>query len=331
MEPFGATATQYATFARQAADSPVLASWSAAVAGDPELLALVDTLPGIKRQPNLVLAAARWHGLADDAGPEQLRELLLARWPQVAATVATRSTQTNEVGRLATLLPALAQCGQGPGGDGPLALLKVGASAGLCLYPDRYDYSWSTSSGTRTLTGSGGPQLTCRVEGDPPLPTRHPRIGWRGGIDLNPLDVTDDDSMRWLELLVWPGQDDRVRRLRAAVDIARADPPHLVRGDLMTELPRLLDRAAEHGTPVVLHSAVIVYLEAARRREFVAMMRQLVADGACRWISNEGPEVLSEVTDTHVDRPDPDAGFVLGVDGTAVAWTHGHGAGMRWL
>ena len=47
-----------------------------------------------------------------------------------------RRTQTNEPRRCATLLPALAQL------DGPLALLEVGASAGLCLYPDRYSYRY---------------------------------------------------------------------------------------------------------------------------------------------------------------------------------------------
>jgi hypothetical protein len=42
----------------------------------------------------------------------------------------SRSTQTNEPARCATLLPVLAQLPQ------PLALNEVGASAGLCLLPD---------------------------------------------------------------------------------------------------------------------------------------------------------------------------------------------------
>ena len=90
----------------------------------------------------------------------------------------SRSTQTNEVGRLATLMPAFASLGDGQ----PLALLEVGASAGLCLYPDRYDYDWQPVG---RLTGSGGPELRCDVAGAMPVPAAPLRVGWRGGIDLN--------------------------------------------------------------------------------------------------------------------------------------------------
>ena len=41
--------------------------------------------------------------------------------------------------------------------------------------------------------------------------------------------------------------------------------------------------------------------------------------------------MLTEVTAPGLgDPPDP-AQFVLGLDGRAVAWAHGHGAAMTWL
>ena len=58
-----------------------------------------------------------------------------------APTILERATQTNEVGRLATLYPALREIQ--PGAGPLLALLEVGASAGLCLYPDRYLVRWT--------------------------------------------------------------------------------------------------------------------------------------------------------------------------------------------
>ncbi len=65
--------------------------------------------------------------------------------------------------------------------------------------------------------------LPCVLEGDVPvegLVTRGmPEVVWRGGLDLNPLDVRDDDAVRWLQTLVWPEHEDRRARLTAAVGL----------------------------------------------------------------------------------------------------------------
>ena len=311
---------EYRDFATYAAgDSPCFEEWALGVADDPEVLAWLATLPPIKRQPNLVFAAARWHGAPAPGPYAGLRRLLLEREAEVRATVMTRATQTNEVGRLATLTPVFALV------EGPLALIEVGASAGLCLFPDRYDYDWPPHGGLR---GSGGPVLTAQATGPLPVPDRHPEVAWRGGVDLNPLDVSDPDAMAWLENLVWPEQDERRRRLRTAVDVALADPPALRTGDLFDHLPDLLDEAAPHGTPVVFHSAVIAYLEEAERRRFHDLMTGLVAAGRCRWISNEGRRVLPALTG---GRAFPSGRFVTALDGVAVAHSHGHGHAIAWL
>jgi hypothetical protein len=311
---------EYRDFATYAAgDSPCFEEWALGIAGDAEVLAWLGTLPSIKRQPNLVFAAARWHGAPAPGPYEGLRTVLREREPEVRATVMTRATQTNEAGRLATLAPVLGLV------EGPLALVEVGASAGLCLFPDRYDYDWSPVGGLR---GSGGPLLTARATGPLPVPFAHPDVAWRGGVDLNPLDVTDDDATAWLENLVWPEQDERRDRLRAAIDVARAEPPALRTGDLFDHLPVLLDDAAPHGTPVVFHSAVIAYLEGPDRERFHDLMTDLVRAGRCRWISNEGGRVLPRVTG---DRDVPSGRFVTALDGVPVAYAHGHGHAIDWL
>lgn len=323
MELYADVAESYREFAAYAvADSPTFADWALAVAEDPEVGAWLATLPAAKQQPNLVFAAARWHGVAAPGPYAGLRAALLGDDGTIRATVLARATQTNEVGRLATLLPALAAF------DGPLALVEVGASAGLCLYPDRWAYAWESDGGTTRL--GEGPALPCRVYGDPPLPTRLPEVTHRGGVDLNPVDVTDDDQTAWLEQLVWPEQDDRRARLAQAVAVAREDPPVLRQGDLLTCLPELVEEASAHGTVVVLHSAVIAYLEPAQRDEFDASIRGLVDAGACHWVSNEGKNVLPSVTRTGPPIPADHHTFVLGVDGRMVAQTHGHGRSLRW-
>jgi len=311
---------EYRDFATYAAgDSPCFEVWALGVIDDPEVLAWLGTLPPLKRQPNLVFAAARWHGAAAPGSYDDLRRVLLDQESDVRATVMARATQTNEVGRLATLVPVLALV------DGPLALIEVGASAGLCLYPDRYDYAWPPLG---ELRGSSGPVLTATATGALPIPAAHPEVAWRGGVDLHPLDVSDPDAMAWLENLVWPEQDERRQRLRTAVEVARQDPPALRTGDLFDHLPDLLEEAAPHGTPVVFHSAVIAYLEDADRRRFHDLMTGLVAAGRCRWLSNEGPRVLREVS---ADLDVPPGRFVTALDGVPVAFSHGHGHAVDWL
>ena len=316
-------AEQYVDFARYAGDSPCFEAWALSVAEDEAVLAWIATLPPVKQQPNLVFAAARWHGVAAPGPYAGLRDALLGDDGAIRATILERATQTNEVGRLATLTPFLA--GLGP----RLALLEVGASAGLCLYPDRYSYDWSTSSGV--VSAGSGPRLSCEVTGAFPRSVTPPSVTWRGGIDLHPLDPTDADAMAWLTNLVWPEQDERRERLQTAIGIARDEPPRLVTGDLLDELPELVGEAAELGPVVVFHSAVIAYLEPADRERFVALMTSLVGARRCHWVSNEAPQVLPSVTATGPDVPDGLATFVLGVDGRARAWTHGHGASMTVL
>lgn len=319
-------ARRYTEFAGWALSggSPCFARWADGVASDPQVLAWIATLPEPKQQPNLVFAAARWHGVAAPGPYAGLRRALLEDDGAIRATILRRATQTNEAGRLAVLTPAFAALRT----ERPLALLEVGASAGLCLYPDRWGYVWSTPDGG-TAVGPE-PRLPCRVGGPAPLPAAPLEVAWRGGVDLHPLDVRDDDATAWLETLVWPENDDRRAVLRHALEVARAEPPHLVAGDLLDELPRLVAEAATHGPVVVFHTAVVMYLSDADRLRFDSLVRTLVADGACRWVSTEDPQVLPSVLDGAPPLP-ADPTMVLAVDGRAVAWAHPHGRSLDWF
>jgi len=320
-------AERYRGFADETAgESACFTAWASEVAQDREVLAWIGALPRTKQQPNLVFAAARWNGAAAPGSYDGFREAVLERGEAVRRTVLARSTQTNEPRRMATLLPVFAQIAAEAGG--PLGLIEVGASAGLCLYPDRYGYDWGSD---RQLTPGAGSVLRCDVEGAMPVPDRMPHVAWRGGSDLNPLDVTDADSMRWLRTLVWPEQEQRRALLDAAITIAQSAPPHLVRGDLFDTLDELVQVAARYGTVVVFHSAVVAYLDDDSRRRFAARMQQLVTVGAVRWVSNEGDRVLPKITATAHGTGRQAERFVLGLDGRAVARTHGHGASLTWL
>ena len=326
-EPSRETAQQYEAFAEETSgESPCFSDWSSRVAIDNEVLAWLEALPPAKRQPNLVFAAARWHGVRAPGPYSGLRDALLGDGGAIRSTIRDRSTQTNEVGRLAVLVPVLAQLAVTAGR--PLALIEVGASAGLCLYPDAYDYAWPPRGALRA--GSSA-TLRAGTTGPLPLPAGPPAIVWRSGSDLRPLDVTDGEHMAWLATLVWPEQHERRARLATAVAIARRAPPRLVAGDLLDMLPAEIDRARGFGRVVVFHSAVIAYLDAEGRDRFSRMMRTRIDTDVCDWVSNEGDAVLPEITATAGSRGRREERFVLGVNGQAVAWTHGHGRSLTWI
>ena len=176
--------------------SPLYGELLRGVATDPEVIGFLLTLPREKRQPNLLLAAVR-HLFGTPAGWDQFRRSVLENRAVLRATMLARSTQTNEPGRCAVLLPVLAGLPQ------PLALLEVGASAGLCLLPDFYAYDYGEA-----ILGPQSPRLTppvfrCAVNAATPVPARPPRIVWRAGLDLNPVDLADPGDVAWLEALVW--------------------------------------------------------------------------------------------------------------------------------
>ncbi len=290
------------------------------VADDAGLLARLDGLPVPKRQPNLLLAAVRFLG-----GPVStwvgFRAFALERWAEVSATMLARRTQTNEPNRCATLLPVLAGLPQ------PLALLEVGASAGLCLVPDRYGYRFEYEGGRVVQLGSSPSPLRCRVSGPAPVPQQLPQIVWRAGLDLNPLDVRDDEDVRWLDALIWPEQTERFTALRDGVAAVRADPPRIVRGDLATDLPALAEEAPRDATLVVFHSAVLAYVPADDRAVFIDAVRALANRRRVVWLSNEAPGVVAGTDQP----PDGTNRFVLARYGVPLARTAPHGTRLEWL
>jgi hypothetical protein len=316
-----AIARRYRRFAAVEARgaSPAYERLALAVARSPDLLAFLRSVPPDRRQPNLFLAALRHlGGVPRDA--RAIKALVRTEAGRIRDIMLSRTTQTNEPARCAVLLPVLADLRQ------PLALIEVGASAGLCLLPDLYGYDY----GRRRLeppAASVAPVFSCRASPATPLPAALPKVAWRCGLDLNPLDVNAPEQMAWLETLIWPGCEVRRANLKAALCLARAQPPSVVRGDLGRDLAALIARAPTGVQLVVYHSAVLAYLPSASERE--AFARSLRLTDAV-WISNEPAAVFPELAKMAPPPQSPDQ-FLLAVDGKPVAWTGPHGQSITWF
>jgi hypothetical protein len=294
---------RFGSFARTTdGRAPLYAVLAASVAADPALLALLDPAPDEQAIPVLLFAAvhdllladpthqlARYYpslgGTADHSDAfTEFRSFALDRADEIGAIVATRNTQTNEVGRCALLLPALGlvadECGE-------LALVDVGASAGLTLLLDRYSYRYEPMG--LELGPHSTVHLECSVRGPVPLADSIPRITAAVGLDAQPIDVTDPDACRWLEACVWPDQADRFRRLVAALEIARSSPPDVRQGDAVDDVGSLVDQVGASGHPVVVNTWVLNYLPLERRLAYVAELDRIGATRDLSWVMAESP------------------------------------------
>jgi len=307
----------YRAFVADAAQSsPLYAELAGHVAESRTVQEFLAGLPAPKRQPNLLFAALQYLGGAPADGAE-LERRIAGDGQRLRATMLARATQTNEPARCGALLPVLARL------EEPLALIEVGASAGLCLYPDRYGYDYD---GVR-VGPPDGPRIDVTTSGGVPVPREVPSVVARIGIDLEPLDPADPDDRAWLRALVWPGPiaEERLRRLDAAAEVAAREPATMLRGDLLDRLPDALGLVPEDSTVVVMHTAVLPYLPDDVRTRFADTVRDLPV----RWLAQEPAGMVPGTG----ERPEGGwgTGFVVSLDGRPLARSAHHGGRLEWL
>jgi len=350
-----ACALMFAEFGRTATKrAPLYAQLSAGIAADDELASLLLTAPVTQRQPVLLFACV--HALLLDGHDDPLarhypnltpdpdrsdplpafRAFCRSNRSQLEHLLRTRSTQTNEIGRCALLLPAF---GLVAAEVGALAHLDVGASAGLNLLLPRYRYRYEPegADGEATIVGDASPVvLACGTRGAVPIPATMPKIVRSRGLDRTPIDAHDEEQARWLEACVWPDQIDRFERLRAALDLARTTELDVRMGDAVADVNAHVEELATVGHPVVTNTWVLNYLTGRQRTDYVSTLDALGSRLDLSWIYAESPFLTPEL-------PGPsDDAFVERTVLALVRWrrgrrvvahladTHPHGYWMHW-
>ena len=127
-----------------------------------------------------------------------------------------RPPQTNEVGRSAVLIAVGHWLNHRY--HLPLTLSELGASAGLNLNWDRYGLEIHD----RTI-GPDDPALMLNPKWTGPLPNGPlPQVANRRGTDLTPLNPANADDRLRLLAYIWPDQQHRLTRTRAALNLPAA-------------------------------------------------------------------------------------------------------------
>jgi len=319
------------------------------VAESDEVLDMVRPAPAAAHLPNVLLAAVHYlilsgldHPLAGvyagesdrDPGPLFV-DVCLTNRVAIAELLQTRHTNTNEVGRSALLGPALTEVASQFGK--PVGLIDVGCSAGLNLLCDRYLLDYGPA-------GNTGPEdsevrLKCEVVGgNPPIAARLPPVAARIGLDRDPVEVSDDDSVRWQLACVWPDTG-RLSRTRRALEMARDAQLDIVQGDAVDAIPDLLATLPTECVPVVVTTWALAYLPTDRRVDFVEVLQSSAARRPVAWISGEAPGVVPILPS--VRSPVADLGVeasVLGLvtfsgsdlDAQILGYVHPHGRSLEW-
>jgi hypothetical protein len=325
---------QFADEARKYA-SPLYQELSRVIAQDPELLRIARH---VRRPPvpNVFFAAVHFlllespnHPLAAFYGSltsnpcppaearDAFREFVLSHNARLIPLLETRITQTNEVNRCSFLLPAFTHVSRSCG-DRPLALIDVGCSAGLHLRWDCYHYDYGVAE-------VGDPRravsLRCELRGDvlPPLPAEFPACQFSRGIDVHPIDLTNDVERRWFDALIWPDHPYRRRLAQAAIDELLNDPPMIVKGDAAKMLGSQVDAVPDDTALVVYNVAALCQGGAIEETPMAEILVAFSTRRSIHWLYCEREEMLLR----HVERGQ--------VSETKLANIDGHGRWLEWL
>jgi hypothetical protein len=326
------------------ANSPLYARFAEGVGQDPELRAFAATAKNGQPHANILFAAVHflllrgaqhplrrfypdlngWKTVEGEDPFPVFKAFVESHRAELAPIVASRITNTNEVGR-SGLLHAGFRAVAAEAGE-PLNLIEMGPSAGLNLIWDRY--------GVRYIRGSEifpvdtpNPALLIDVElrgGKIPPLGRTPKVASRVGLELNPVDLTDPDARDWLKALIFPEHRHRFERLDAALKAYADAKPPIRAGDALALLPNALRDAPEQ-QPVCVYHTYVTYQFTGEMRE--ALDNLLTAAGLRRpvWrLSAEGS--ISGENALMLQRYH---------DGTRevrkLALCHPHGAWLEWL
>jgi hypothetical protein len=222
--------------------------------------ALTQVYPGAGAKPN---GEILWSAVAqalDRHGPMLLR--FLASPPQ-----------TNEVARCAALLGGFLTIAAET--RRPLALLEIGASAGLNLHCDSYGYDLGEAS-----WGPADAPLRLAPEWRGQLPALGPvEIRQRRGCDQRPIDPSDAHDRLRLRAYVWADQRARLERLDAALDHAARAGIRVEQADAADWVEAWLTDRPAGLTTVLYHSIVWQYLPVpVQQRIEAALARAALAD-----------------------------------------------------
>jgi hypothetical protein len=296
------TADYMRDWGKHAHGSPLYAALVDVVAEDPELMRVINRIEH-RPPPNLLFAAVQYLLMAEleddlarfypslvpDAEPPDevagpFLRFVLDHEEEIVEIGNSHYTQTNECRRCVSLLPMVMMAP-----FDSFHLVDVGVSAGLNLALDLYGYRYDR------LQWNLDADLVLEAEwrGDP-MTFHEIEVVGRTGLDLNPLDPTDEGARRWLDALIWPEHGERRARLRSALGLVSTLDIEMIPGDATDTLPGFLSTLAPGVAAVIMSSFTLGQLEQDQRD----LLQQIVSDArADRPVHRISMDVIEKTDD----------------------------------
>ena len=200
------------------------------------------------------------------------RSFVLKNRQKIISELKVRRVQTSEVGRSAFLVMALQFANEHfLNFNTNWCLIDLGAGAGLNLLWEDYllfinNQCENCRDEVRYGNGKAKVNLECTTYGFSPIKfVSTPKLIEKVGIEINPIDLKDHQNVLWLAALVWPDQPSRSRRLMAALNWARENPPSIQKGDAITQLEIVANSLSVELPICIFHSFLLPQLSQTKR------------------------------------------------------------------
>ncbi|MFD2630410.1 DUF2332 domain-containing protein [Oceanobacillus kapialis] len=239
---------------------------------------------------------------------------------QIIPILKSKLVQTNEVRRCGYLYPSFAYAHNKV--NKPLALIEIGTSAGFQLLWDKYEYSYNTDEAFGNKDSDV--QINSEIIGKntPTLPKESPPVANRLGLDLHINDLSNEEDSLWLNALIWPEHHERRNLFERAARCVRENKGelHLIEGDGVELLPRIVEQIPEACTICVFHTHVANQMPVEVKQKLLNSIKRIAEERDIFHLYNNIWD-----KELHLDS------FINGVEHNEVlARTDGHGKWFEW-
>jgi len=159
----------------------------------------------------------------------------------------------------------------------------------------------------------------------PAIPGQLPKIAFRTGIDLSPIDINNGENVQWLRALVWPDNQKRARQLEPAIRLVMQVPPRIITGNALDLLPSLIDKVPEKAPLCIYHSFTLTLASREPREKLHSLLAK----------ASKGRVLFLVWIEWPADSETPLLGLAKFSDGVKtekiLARCHSHGEWLEWM